>query len=549
MNRFASLCFALVLATPAAAFAGGIFLPGVGPQSQARAGAFVAKADDPSALATNPAGIAKLNGTQIYVASSFIDYNLTFQRAGQYESGPAAGEGYPEVENQASPTLGVGDFQAVPLIAVTTDFGRPDWPFRFAAGLHAPSAYPNREFTERFDNGALGPQRFDNVDQKAETALASVAMTYSPIPIVDIGLRASWGFSSINATTQVWGVRNFDEDEDFEGTFNLRADDNFIPAFGLGVNVRPLPGVEVAIAYSSRINIDAEGFAAQPPLGAGLGFGPDMPEALRAVRPDQARCAPDRGLADPFATDDPPDELPACISVQLPQTLHLGARYVFEDENGEEKADIEVDVKWENWGGTCETPRGVEILGTEDRPCGDHIALVDAQSQSVPGRLIAPSVIQHFLRDTWSVRVGGSYRIPLIASDLELRSGIAYDTAAADEESNRVDLDGNSRVTFGLGAAYEVGMFTFELGGGVVVQPDRSVAQCLPETNGPTVPVLGDPQNGCGPDGLETPLDERNRPSPIEALGDPSTQAESPYNAGDYSSGYVLFNLGVTARL
>ena len=32
----------------------------------------------------------------------------------------------------------------------------------------------------------------------------------------------------------------------------------------------PLPGLEIGAAYSSRINIDAEGFAAQPPLGPGL---------------------------------------------------------------------------------------------------------------------------------------------------------------------------------------------------------------------------------------------------------------------------------------
>ena len=533
MKRLASLCSALIVAIPTAASAGGLFLPGVGPQSQARAGAFVAKADDPSALGTNPAGIAKLSGTQIYIGLSFYDYNLSYRRAGQWESGPLEGQDYPEVENDASPNVGFAGFQAIPNFVITTDFGKPEWPFRFAAGLVAPTAYPNREFAETID-GALGPQRYDVISQKAETALPSVGVTYSPLPFLDIGARASWGFSSLNATTQVWGVRNFEESEEFDGTFQLRADDNFVPAFGLGFLVRPLPNVEIGASYSSGLNIDAEGFAPQPVLGEGVGF--EEPERLLPVDDDMAACAGG-------GTE---EELAACIQVNLPQKAHVGARYVFTDENDEPRGDIELDVVWENWGGRCDIARDIQIFARDDRPCGDHVVVVDAESFTVPGRFVQPSLIQHFMNDVWSVRLGGSYRLPLVASDLEFRGGLAFDTAAADEVSNRADLDTASRFTIGFGAAYELGRFTFEAGGGVILQGDRSVDQCRPETNGP---VVGFPQEGCAPDGSSTPPLERTQPSPITALSDASAQFDSPFNAGDYSSGYFLFNLGFRARL
>ena len=62
------------LAVSSVANAGGIFVPGTAPQAQARAGAFVAKADDPSALFHNPAGFSKGTGTVIQIGANFLDY-------------------------------------------------------------------------------------------------------------------------------------------------------------------------------------------------------------------------------------------------------------------------------------------------------------------------------------------------------------------------------------------------------------------------------------------------------------------------------------------
>src|SRR5262249_2871950 len=73
---------------PAVAHAGGILVGENGRQAMERAGAFVAKADDPSALVANPAGLANIDHMAIYIGLNLLDYNLKFQR----QSVPGNGE-------------------------------------------------------------------------------------------------------------------------------------------------------------------------------------------------------------------------------------------------------------------------------------------------------------------------------------------------------------------------------------------------------------------------------------------------------------------------
>ena len=51
-------------------------LPGYGSAAQPRAGAFVAKADDPSAVHHNPAGLAKQRGTVVQIGFNLVSFSL-----------------------------------------------------------------------------------------------------------------------------------------------------------------------------------------------------------------------------------------------------------------------------------------------------------------------------------------------------------------------------------------------------------------------------------------------------------------------------------------
>src|SRR6185436_9551098 len=95
-----------LLVGPAAAHAGGLFLPGSGAISTSRAGAAVASADDGESIGINPAGISKSHGTTITISAAIINYSMEFQRRGSYdniemEDPPFEGQEFPSVTNKS----------------------------------------------------------------------------------------------------------------------------------------------------------------------------------------------------------------------------------------------------------------------------------------------------------------------------------------------------------------------------------------------------------------------------------------------------------------
>lgn len=517
------LVIALFMLAPTAAHAGGLFVPGAGPQAQARAGAFVAKADDGSALFHNPAGFAKLTGTVVYVGVNLVSYSLDYTRAGHYEdtgNGESyIGAPYPTVSDESSPIVGVGPFQAIPLVAVSTDMGKPDLNLRIAGGIIAPQAHPNRKFKQSHDLGgadlAPGPQRYDSIEQSAETALPSLAIAYRPMPKLDIGVRASWGIAELNAKTATWGIRNYEEWEEKDGVFSIDVKDNFVPAWGAGVLFRPSSSFEIGAAYHSALHIRAKG---EGSTILGTAVDPLDPDAFIEAedRPQFIDC--ELGGEDIVA-------LKSCLDLDLPQFATVGGRWVMRDDDGSEKADVEIDVRWENW--------------SADK-ASEYEVRVDGKS-STGGFVLNPATIGHRLEDVWSVRVGGSYTTQLGGSDMTYRLGVAHDTKTAKLSYVRVDFDSAPRTTFGLGAAYTFagGKYRLDLGGGYVYEPTRKLAQCLP----PDGPDLS--RTSCSGDDL--PAKDRIHPDPAQPLSDANSAFESPFNAGKYESSYLLFSLGLAA--
>lgn len=512
--RLRSLAFASILLGASAAQAGGLFVPGTGPSAQGRAGAFVARADDPSALYHNPAGLAKTEGTVVMIGSNFVDYDVTFQREGTYEERagedlPYAGQPYPEVEDQSSPAVGIGGFQAIPLIAVATDFGRKDLPIRVAAGLYAPNAYPTRQFVPGYQFEEPGvappPQRYDVVDQQAATAFPSVAVAYRPIPELDIGARFSWGFAEVEATSYTWGVRNYEEWVGEDGVFHIEASDPFVPTFGLGLLYRPVDMLEIGASYHSSATIEAKGFGTAV-IGSGLAVSGQQ----EFIEPENefSRCERGGTL----------ERLKACITIPLPQVATIGARWILRDGGNREVADVELDLRWENWSAAS-----------------DYDVVVDGKS-GLTNRELKPSVIRHGFDDVLSVRLGGSYTMPLGVHQVSFRAGAAYDTATAPDSWQRLDIDGAARTTLALGAAYKSDRFRIDVAGGMVLEPDRSVEACNPTVDMP----------GCEDRTDDTSFADRTSPDPVQPLADSSGQTQSPFNGGTYSSGYLLASLGLT---
>jgi long-subunit fatty acid transport protein len=515
-----SLFFALAIsaaAMPTAAHAGGLFLPGIGPIAQARAGANVASVNDPSAIASNPAGLAETPGTVVIIGSRFLDMSLQFKRLGTYDAtdnaNPWEGERYPQQENVGKPAIGVGGFQVLPMIAASFDLSKQVDGLHVAAGLYVPTSYPTRDFgsdyelpTDTLDETvAPPPTRYDIVKQDAAIIMPSVAVAYEINDKFSVGGRFTWGIANLEATSFAWGQYiNRAEWAQRDSVFHVKTKDNFAPAFGLGVQGHLTDQIDVGLNWDSGMSPHTRGIG-DAKAGKGLEL---AGEPVVIVPNPNPSCGEGGEIG----------ALKACIDIALPMVTTIGGRYKILDGNGLEKGDNDLDVAWERWSAAS-----------------DYKVTVDGVAS---GLALNPTSLRHNFQDVVSVRLGGGYRLP-VGDGLRLNAGIAYDTAAAPDGWERVDLDGAARTTFGLGASYPVTRtIDVNLGGGYVYEGVRqNGTRCNPT----------DTNVGCSGDNEEHPLDEHQGPDPIQPLNS-GTPFESPFNVGTYRSHYIEFSLAAVMR-
>lgn len=506
------------------AHAGGLLVPGTGTEAMGRGGAFVAKADDPSALHHNPAGLTKMVGTVIHLGSNFLRHALEFDRAGTYEvpdtrDEPYEGDGYQPVKNRARPDFGLGRFQAVPLVAVSSDLGGLVPGLHVGAGILAPNAAPGRDFGDyEFEAAGVAPppQRYDVVKQDAVVILPSIAVAYSVMDKLDIGLRFSGGMASLQSTNYTWVVRNYEEWIGDDGEFSVDVNDRFIPVFGLGALYRPIPAIEIGASYRSAIAVRARGDGQALLAEVSSTGGGDTIVPLEA------------GIEPGCAAGGQEGALKSCVDFDLPQTAALGVRWIIvrdrlggDAARGREVADIELDVKWEDW---------------SSGSASDYNIVVDGQSDDT-GLPLRPVVIRHGFQDVLSIRLGGSYALPVADRAIVVRAGIAHDTATAPDSFQRVDIDGAARTTLSTGLSYRISRFRIEAAGAVVLEGDRTVEVCEPDVG----------SEGCPPGSGQTPVADRDAPDPLQPVLFPEQAFQDPFNGGEYSSSYVMFSLGLTA--
>lgn len=500
-------------ATAAPAVAGGLFVPGYGSQAQPRAGAFVAKADDPTALFHNPAGLARQDGTAVHVGFNLLNFSQKFERAGVYEDfanvdEPYEGQPYPVVEDDSNP-MGLGSTAAIPLIAASTDLGL-GLPLRFGAGLLAANAYPFRDYENGYQFEEAGvpppPTRYDVLSQEVIAAFPTVGAAYDFGGKLAIGATFSWGFAEVKAKKYVWALRNYEEYVGQDGEVILDATDSFIPGFSAGLLWAPMPSLEIGATYYSQKDVRAQG-TLRATLGSGLGLPPGVPNIVEPVPDENAKCKPGGSVV----------AINGCLTLNIPRHAIVGARWIFRD-GAREVADIELDVQWEDWSN------------------GSDIELV-ADGQAPTGRALERVVSRHGFQDTYSVRLGGSVNLPAGANLVSLRGGVAYDTAAADESFTRLALDGMARTTVGLGLGFTASRYRVDLGAGAVLEGERTVTSgCNPSVEDP----------GCEGSGADTPVRERDAPDPEQPLEGPFNQIQSPFNDGVYTQRYLQASLGVT---
>ena len=521
------------------AVAGGLILPGAGPVSTSRGGTGVASTEGGEAIVLNPAGIAKSKGTTITIGASIITYALSFHRNGTYDmhdqdAEPYEGQAYPVIENDPSPPLGIGPYQPVPLIAITSDLGGRVPGLSIGGGLYAPNAYPFRnmnkvngqayfvpndhgsyDFPTTFDTPPP-PTRYDIIEQEAAIVLPSVVAAYRVLPDLDVGARFSAGFSEIKSTLAVWGgLANYPEWVKADSLFTLEGR-AFVTNWAVGAAYRPTPTLEFAANYTAQMNMNPKG-EAQSTTGSGVSLG-GTPIVLQPVADEYARCD----------TGGTMESFKGCVELAIPMVATVGGRYKFLDDSGLLRGDIELNVDWQHWGA---------------ERASDYRVIVDAEvtTASMPNNAIAlkDSLVKHGLRDTFGVRLGGSWNFAAGPNTVVARGGVSYDTAAAKEGWERVDFDGAARTMVSVGGSYKLPSVSIDLGFGFVHEGTRSTDRnCNPDQ--------AVPQQGCGAGMSVQPVDDRQGPDPTNPLVVPDAQAENPVNQGTFKSHYLLFMLGMS---
>jgi len=414
----------LALGVPDGARAGGFEIPDNGVFALSRGAAFVARADDPTALALNPGGPLRLSGTHILYNHALIWEDATFTRQAS-DLPPGKDYGFdPLATTSNADTL----FPLGAMLIVTSDLGLDD--MTFAAGVYGPNAHGKKSWP------VSGGQRYMMTSFEALMLYPSLAFAYGDRETFGIGLTLQWVM---------------------------------VPSMKLGLVIDGTPGGDLHAYYSSA-DVEAEiemddmtGFSAllgawwRPTPALELGVSGRVVPASLALEGDyivkniagQAQFS-DANLSITNSA--------ARLDLSIPPTARAGVRYRHLDGD-REVFDVELDVVYEAW--SMVERYDVELDGT--------INLFAAAEAT-------DAVIEKRWRDTVSVRLGGTANVWSSGADaLSLSAGAYWERGATPENYEHIDFMSFDRVGLGLGARLATGPMTFTLGYSHVFQDDHQV--------------------------------------------------------------------------
>lgn len=477
--------------------AGGLFTPDQGVHAQAQGGAFVASADDISALYWNPAALIHLEGWGLAAGLTLDRQPFEFQREG--------GEGrwkdcHPDEPECLDPTT--EDHQAMlarPYDPVTNDapwrpipqlglhYRFPNKPVVLALGLTTPVAawldFPNIEA----EASTVSPARYRMVRGRTDQARIALGVAWRPVPHFTLGLTGELVYLHFLQRFTVSADLGFNpngnvEDPRFDADVRFEAT-GFMPYGSIGVIASPVPEVfDIALNF-------------QPPLPA------TVPGTLRLYK--EAFAGIQSGSGEDTKTinlDTTDDDLK--VRVTLPMILRGGLAV-----RPHPRVLIELATVIEFWNQTTEIQAsGVDaaLVDAEGRTIGEQIrdtspglcgAFIDCdglpttyEGDDGEGNVALPAGY----RTTGRVSLGGraiavepSWTRPGVL----VRAGAFYESNGVPDAVFNVSAPDNHKVGVGLGATIDFRGFGLSLAYSRVFIGDRTITgstgsqiAALPET-------------------------------------------------------------------
>jgi long-chain fatty acid transport protein len=442
---------------------GGYYSGPLGARGAGRGGAFVARADDPTAISINPAGLADLRGTRLLIGNTFSYNRYAYTRAPTLDYGNVQ-NGMPTPTSFAQVKNGTPAQAADPFIGLTTDFGLSDWGFGVA--FFAPPGIAQEEFP------LTGGQNYMMVKRQAIILDGAVSAAWKYQELFGLGVTAEWiSVPRLQYSLMIDGNPFSSPNDPVSSQYDLLADtkgaDWFVFNARVGAWVRPCPWLQLGAA-GQVIPTDILTHST-------LSISPRDPNLMTALNRNDVT-----------------------IKLPLPMMARAGARYIGLD-GGVERWDLEVDVEYETWSRVNQFT--VDTTGLQ----------VTASGQRIP---INSIVVPKHWKDTISVKLGGD--VALVPDRWKLRAGGYYETAVAPAAYSNVDFPGGPQIGAALGGSFLSGDLEVALTYQLRYQPtvmvseaDARVYQQVPAST--CMPPYTDP-NSCDPN-------LHGRPAPVINAG------------------------------
>lgn len=428
---------------PAAAFGYGVEVPENGGVAFGRAGAFVARASDPSAIMLNPGGLGNLPGFQLTLSTNLVQFNHCFQRSGNYDSiddarnltvsgtrfegpgpnGPAAGDAYYTFPNRIAypeickePAVGL----AVQLLATYRIANR----YTIGLGVFSPSTQgstQNFPDTVTASGSINGMNRSFLAPSPARYLLYRKSLTVL-YPTIAFGARiTNWLSAGVAAHL---GYANF--------SFGLNANANYLGPQS------PTSDVFIGLGASGVFPAFTVGLLATPHrmISIGANFRYNAPVTASGTANNRTNIYSASPIESTFAVNE--------LVAQLPWQFRAGVRFALprqgrptqNDGSGQydpmtdDVFDVEADFIYE----------ATSTLSTTTlRNTGGIVTSVDAMGRPTMTVDAPRSIsISSALSNVMGVRIGGDVNI--LPGRLTARAGFSYESAGVSPALAQIHL-------------------------------------------------------------------------------------------------------------
>jgi long-subunit fatty acid transport protein len=405
------LVFAVCTSTAFSAFAGGFYVGVKGARATGRGGAFTARADDLSAAALNPAGLARGDGWLLHVGNRFSYNAHIFERADTLDY--TQNNTMPPVVSFA-PVRNQTPWQLLdPIVGVAADFGLED--LRFAWVSYAPSGVSRQEFP--IDGG----QRYMMVKMEAMLIHHTANFAYSFSDDFALGASLQWitvpqiDYELVIDGNQFGGVVN-PVRSDLDMLATVSGADMFTPNAVLGAWYRASPAIELGLSGQViPADIETDSTLSIDPLS------PEITDDITLRRGTQ--------LADDVK-----------LRIPLPVSARAGVRYISVGADGSESFDVELDLGYQVWS----RAQRFSLIGN-----GLEAELF---GRRVPVDRIG---VEKHWEDNISVHLGSDINVAPEA--FTVRGGVFFETAVAPPEYANVDALVGQQMGGALGASLYFG--------------------------------------------------------------------------------------------